>query len=205
MQPNTAERLLRATGASSLFVDDVLGDLEELRAQRQRAGVSCGRWWYMAEVVRALPHAQRTSLQGVGVSQLVDWGQKALAAWVLLGVASVIGGGMTYGVWASLNPSAERAAIWMPSDLFVVALLTGAAAHYVVLGYVAAWMERDRPLMVTLTAALLGVGLHTAMVREGLTEVGAGVLVLPVMVGLLISAGGVWRVMRAEHNTARIV
>ena len=199
MQAHTAERLLRATGASPLFVDDVLGDLEELRAQRHSAGQSSGRWWYGAEVLRALPHAQRNGLRGVGLSDLVDWGQKALAAWILLGVAAFIAGGMTYGVWEALTPPAERPAIWFPSDLFVVGLLLASALHYLLLGYVAAWMERDRPLIVTMVAALLGVGTHTLLVHDGVREVGAGVLVLPVLVGCLITAGGVWRAARAHR------
>jgi len=61
---------------------------------------------------------------------------------------------------------------------------------------VAAWMERDRPLIVTMVAALLGAGTHTLLVRDGIGEVGVGVLLFPMMVGGLIAAGGTWRVAR---------
>lgn len=196
MRADTAERLLRATGASSLFVDDVLGDLEELRTQRQRAGLSGGRWWYATEVLRALPHAQRDGLRGVGLSHLLDWGQKAIAAWVLLAFASMIAGGMAFGVWYVLTPPAERPAIWLPSGLSITGLLIAGALNYLLLGYVAAWMERDRPLIVTMVAALLGAGTHTLLVRDGIGEVGLGVLLFPMMVGGLIAAGGTWRVAR---------
>ncbi|MCA2989393.1 MAG: hypothetical protein ACK5U0_03175 [Gemmatimonas sp.] len=196
MRADTAERLLRATGASSLFVDDVLGDLEELRTQRQRAGQSGGRWWYATEVLRALPHAQRDGLRGVGLSHLLDWTQKAIAAWILLGVAALITGCMIYGMWSALTPPAERPAIWLPSGLSITGLLIAGALNYLLLGYVAAWMERDRPLIVTMVAALLGAGTHTLLVRDGIGEVGVGVLLFPMMVGGLIAAGGTWRVAR---------
>ena len=196
MRADTAERLLRATGASSLFVDDVLGDLEELRTQRQRAGQSSGRWWYATEVLCALPHAQRDGLRGVRLSHLLDWMQKAIAAWVLLAFASMIAGGMAFGVWYVLTSPAERPEVWFPSDLFLVGMLIAMALNCLLWGYVAAWMERDRPLLVTMVAALLGVSVHTLLVRDGIGEIGAGVLVLPVLVGGLIAAGGMWRVAR---------
>ncbi|MCE2901006.1 MAG: hypothetical protein LXA09_07195 [Gemmatimonadetes bacterium] len=199
MHPDTAERLLRATGASPLFVDDVLGDLEELRAQRQHTGRAGGRWWYGVQVVRALPYAQRDGLRGVGLSHLVDWGQKATAAWVLVGFSRLIAGGLCFGAWAALTPPAERPVIWFPSGLVMVGLLVGGALSYLLLGYVAAWMERDRPMMVTGVAALFGVMLHTLMAQDDLREFGSVALVVPLFVGCLITAGGVWRVARAPR------
>ncbi|MFN8803423.1 MAG: hypothetical protein ACK5ZO_14785, partial [Gemmatimonas sp.] len=78
-------------------------------------------------------------------------------------------------------------------------LLVGGALSYLLLGYVAAWMERDRPMMVTGVAALFGVMLHTLMAQDGLREFGSGALVVPLLVGCLVTAGGVWRVARAPR------
>jgi hypothetical protein len=47
-----------------------------------------------------------------------------------------------------------------------------------------------------MVAALLGAGTHTLLVRDGIGEVGVGVLLFPMMVGGLIAAGGTWRVAR---------
>ena len=52
-----AERLLRGIGADPAFTDDVLGDLTQERARRRDdGGAFAASVWYLAEIVRAVPH-----------------------------------------------------------------------------------------------------------------------------------------------------
>jgi hypothetical protein len=187
-----AARLFAALGASPAFVDDVLGDLEELRAQPRPAGMFSSRFWYAAEVLCALPHALRDGLRGVGLGHVIDWGQKALSAHLLLGVATLVGGGLAHEVVVAdilVEPNA-------PLGLVVAAVLAALLAWCVALGYLAAWMERERPLIVTLATALFNAMLHTLMLWPTASDVGAGVIVFPTTGALLIAGGGLWRTLR---------
>lgn len=202
MRTDIGARLFAAVGASPAFVDDVLGDLHELRAQRRRTGETAGQVWYVAEVLRALPHAVRDGLRGTGRFHVLDWGQKALAAWLLLGTAVLIGGAMSFGLWATLTPPASRPRVWFPSDAFMVVLLAAGTLRLVLLGYVAAWLERERPLLVTVLTALIECTLHVLLLHHHGRELGAGIFVVPVIAATLITGGGVWRVLRADITTS---
>lgn len=200
MSAPRAARLLSAVGASPAFVEDVLGDLEELRTQREAAGRAAGRAWYATEVLRALPYALREGTRGTGLAHLGDWTQKAMAAWLLLGTVALIGGALSYGVWVTFNPPEARPIVWFPSDTVLVAMLAAATVRCLLLGYAAASMERERPLLVTVLAAMLDASVHLLLMQRTAGEFGAGVFLVSVLSSVLITAGGVWRVMRAPHE-----
>jgi hypothetical protein len=192
-----AARLFAALGASPAFIDDVLGDLEELRAKRRPASAFSSAVWYVAEVLRALPHALRDGLRGVGASHVIDWAQKALSAHLLLGFAALVVG---WGVARGVVPADILAAPDARFAVFVYAILSALIVSCVALGYMAAWMERDRPLIVTLATALLNAMLSTLVLWPSTSEIGAGVVVLPAIGALLITAGGLWRALRRPAN-----
>jgi hypothetical protein len=195
MPHSLAAPLFRAVGASPLFVDDVLGDLEEVRVQRATAGQSCGRLWYGVEIARAFPHAARDGLRGVGVAQVLDWGQKALAAWVLLGMGAFFAGAMSIGSWRALQEGAATPHLAPSPAVVISGLLLAGAVRFALLGYIAAWMERERPLVVTLTTALLDLALHALVFRAAEPDTWLYGMLLPVVGAGLTLFGGVWRVI----------
>jgi hypothetical protein len=79
-----AERLLRAIGADRAFTDDVLGDLTEERAERAGAdGEWAARWWYLRELLRAVPHLAWNALRHGGTA-----GRVRVAA--LVGIVALV-------------------------------------------------------------------------------------------------------------------
>jgi hypothetical protein len=203
--PQTAERLFAALGASPSFVDDVLGDLHELRTHRAAAGLPCGAAWYGAEVLRALPHALRDGLRGVRVGHVVDWGQKALCAWILLLAAQLFAGGVIHGVVEVLASLGVPALPSRVTGLLPIVVISAFAVHWLLLGYVAAWLERERPLLVSAVVALIDGAVFALLgylSDAGLAETAAMLLVWGLFrVGLTV-AGGLAYVLRRGPRTA---
>lgn len=195
MPQSFAAPLFRAVGASPLLVDDVLGDLEEVRVQRATAGQSCGRRWYAVEIARAFPHAVRDGLRGVGVAHFLDWGQKALAAWVLLGMGAFFAGAASIGSWRALQEGGATPHLALSPAVVISGLLLAGAVRFALLGYIAAWMERERPLVVTLTTALLDLALHALVFRAAEPDTWLYGMLLPVVGAGLTLLGGLWRVI----------
>jgi hypothetical protein len=202
MRHHRATTLLSAVGASPQFVDDVIGDLEEIAVQRRDAAEPCGPMWYAGEVLRTLPYALRDSAQGSPAAAVVDVGQKALAAWLLLGMLTVTVGGITVFGYDAWRGSANDGRIWFPSDAFLVSLLLAGALRYVLLGYVTAWMDPKRPLITLLTVAVCEAVLHARYFGDDLTWPSS--LLMAAVAWSLIMLGGVWRVFgtRAGHTQA---
>ena len=195
-----AERLFASVGASAVFIDDVIGDIEEDRCARVACGQACGRVWWVGQVLQAFPYALRDGLRGVGLGPLLNWAQKALAAWMLLSATTVFASGLTYGAWQF-----GSGVMGPPSPAFTVlagsaAMLMAAVARYALLGYIAAWMERERPLFVCLMASVIDGGVHLFAFRSALSEAPLEVCGLLAITSLLVMAGGFVRVLRPHPS-----
>ena len=195
MRHLVATRLLSAVGATPRFVDDVVGDLEEISAQRREASESSGALWYTGEVLRSLPHACRDGLRGSATTALVDVTQKAIAAWVLLAMAALIGLAMLVFGTGALRANANLGPAWVRSNNVILLVFVAVALRYPLLGYVTAWMDSRRPLITLLTVASLDAFLHALLVND---QTGLSGVVLPALAWSLIMLGGLWRVFRGS-------
>ncbi len=199
MRHRLATTLLSAVGASRLFVDDVLGDLEEITSQRQAAAEPCGPLWYAGEVLRIVPYAFKDSVQGSATAAFVDVAQKAVSAWLLLGMlaaTALIVAVQTHDVWN--NGSSNGGRIWFPSDAFVAVFILAGAVRCVMLGYVTAWIDAKRPLITLLTVAALEAFLHYRTFDEYLP---AGLLMAAVSWSLVMT-GGLRRVFTSAASSS---
>ncbi|WP_439643802.1 hypothetical protein [Gemmatimonas sp.] len=199
MRHRLATTLLRAVGASRLFVDDVLGDLEEITTQRREAAESCGPIWYAREVLRLVPYAIKDGTQGSAIAAFVDVAQKAVAAWLLLGMlaaTTMLIAVQTHDVWN--NGSSNGGRIWFPSDAFVAVFVLAGALRCVVLGYVSAWIDAKRPLITLLIVAAVEAFLHYRLFDEYLP---AGLLMAAVSWSLVMT-GGLRRVFTSAASSS---
>ncbi len=191
MRHRLATTLLRAVGASRLFVDDVLGDLEEITTQRRDAAEPCGPAWYAGEVLRLVPYAIKDGVRGSATAALVDVAQKAASAWLLLGMlagTTLSIAVLTHDVWN--NGSSNDGRIWFPSDAFVALFILAGALRCVMLGYVSAWIDAKRPLITLLTVAALDAFLHYRLFDEYLP----GAVLMAAVSWSLVTFGGLRRV-----------
>ncbi len=201
MRHRLATTLLSAVGASRLFVDDVLGDLEEITSQRQAAAEPCGPLWYAGEVLRIVPYAFKDSVQGSATAAFVDIAQKAVSAWLLLGMlaaTALIVAVQTHDVWN--NGSSNGGRIWFPSDAFVAVFVLAGAVRCVMLGYVTAWIDAKRPLITLLTVAALEAFLHYRTFDEYLP---AGLFMAAISWALIVT-GGLWRLFTSAASSSEI-
>lgn len=196
MRQELATTLLKAAGASSLYVDDVIGDLEEIAVQRREAAKPCGGLWYAGEVLRSVPYAFIDGTRGSVTTSAIDVAQKALAAWILLGTVTVSTGMLTIFGYDAWSGGAGGVRNWLRSDTFVVVLLLTATLRYLLLGYVAVWMDAKRPLVTLLAAATLDACLHVPIGSE--SRLGAVSLLMPALAWSLIMLGGIWRLFSAR-------
>jgi hypothetical protein len=198
MRHRLASTLLYAVGASELFIEDVLGDLEEIAAQRRETGQPSGALWYAGEVCRTLPHAVRDGVQGTAAATLVDVAQKAVAAWLVLAIASlavlmtliVI---FAFDIWSGRTTTLEHT--WLESDAFAVVLLVAVTLRFPTLGYVTAWVDTKRPLITLLTMATIDAYLFARFVGDDPT--GLAMVAKATFAWSLIMLGGVWRLLRS--------
>lgn len=201
MRHRLATTLLSAVGASRLFVDDVLGDLEEITTQRQAAAEPCGPLWYAGEVLRIVPYAIKDSVRGSATAALVDVAQKAVAAWLLLGMlaaTTLTTAVLTHDAWN--NGSSNGGRIWFPSDAFVAVFVLAGALRCVMLGYVSAWIDAKRPLITLLIVAAVDAFLHYRLFEEYLP---AGLLMAAVSWSLVMT-GGLRRVFTSAASSSGI-
>lgn len=193
MRQHLATKLLFAVGASPAFVDDVIGDLEEIAAQRRDAAESCGVLWYAREVIRALPYACRDGLRGSTAGALVDVAQKALSAWLLLAIAAMVTGVVTIVGFEAWSGGADQRS-WLRSDAFVVLVLLAATGYCLLLGYVAVWIDTKRPLLTLLAVVALDAVVLARIVGDDQADLAR--VVMTALVSSLIVLGGIWRVVR---------
>jgi hypothetical protein len=212
MRHQLATSLLSAVGASRVFVEDVLGDLEEIAAQRRAAAESCGALWYAGEVCRLVPYAIRDGARGSAMAAVVDVTQKAIAAWLLRGILTVVLFALlAFSLEAWTDSSFDGAfpfppdnapmhlqplllAIWMQ---LAIALLLVWALWYLLLGYLTVCMDTTRPLITLLTTAAFDAYLHARFFGD---DPGGPVsLTVAACAWSLVMLGGVWRLLRAPQ------
>lgn len=200
MRHRLATTLLRAVGASRLFVDDVLGDLEEITTQRREAAEPCGPVWYAGEVLRLVPYAIKDGTRGSAIAAFVDVAQKAVAAWLLLGMLAatmMIIAILTHDSWN--NGSSNDGRIWFPSDAAVALIFVAGALRCVMLGYVTAWIDAKRPLLTLLTVAAFDAFLHTRLFGDEYLPAG---LFMAAISWALIVTGGLWRLFTSAASSS---
>lgn len=198
MRYDRATRLLAAVGASPRFIDDVIGDLEEIAQQRREAAEPCGTWWYAGEVLRSLPYAVWDSVRGSITAAVVDIAQKALAAQVVVVMATLLAATLAvvgYDTWSTAT-NADRS--WLQSESFVVVLLLTVVLRYLLLGYVTVWMDARRPLLTLLAGASFDAYLHTFLVGDEI--VGVVRLLLPGIAWSGIMFGGAIRLVTSASR-----
>jgi hypothetical protein len=172
--PRFAETVLTSLGATPEYRDAVVGDLaEELAWRATLDGPAEARRWYYREALRSIPH-----LLGNGARSM-RWGSVrrvtgiALSAWAIstitLGVSFVIVLSTISRFWPDVGVIFRSGSLTLtaPTLLAIAASISGSVFG----GYVAAWLDRETPLVsaatLGLTLALLDVAVAAAYRQVG--------------------------------------
>jgi len=148
--PHAAERLLDATGATAPFREALLGDLaEEFACRVAQEGEGAARRWYWWEALRAIPHLLRDAVRTVDVRLALNLAAGALTAYIVTLMLVGTAAALVRGVMAGLEVQGDLSPI-------VHHWLLGCAAA-LMMGYIAAWLDRDAPLLGTLALGLVWV------------------------------------------------
>jgi hypothetical protein len=203
MRHQFANTLLSAVGASQVFVEDVLGDLEEIATQRRDAAEPCGALWYAGQVCRLVPYAIRDGVRGSAAAAVVDVTQKAIAAWLLLAIASlsvllILNLVFFFDIWSGRTTTLGQTSL--ESEAFVVALLLAVTLRYPMLGYVTVWVDSKRPLITLLTMATIDACLYARFFGDD--PFGPETVAKAAFAWSLIMVGGVWRLRRGQDTRA---
>ncbi len=197
MRSPVAERLLLSVGALPEFVDDVIGDLEEERTQREAAGLGPQNAWFTRQIVAALPYALRQGVREHRLRGMLRLLETSLAAWILVELGVVIMGLVAIGAYTIVSGNAlptfsGELPLWPTLPLGV---LSAAAV-----GYTAAWLDRRRPLLAALASGALWAGIQSALLLAtvGQTARWQWAMLLLTVVGVTI--GGVVRISRTSPD-----
>lgn len=169
--PRFTETVLMSLGASPEYRDAVLGDMaEELEWRAGYDGERVARRWYYREALRSIPHLLGNAVRETrwrGVARIAN---HVVTAWILSSILAMVVGLTTISATRLLFPGGPRMTV------AVAVLLTTATS--VLGGYIAAWLDRDTPLV---SAAAFGVTL-------GIAQISATLVMPPEVGGLWLLA-----------------
>jgi hypothetical protein len=151
-----AARLVHAAFGASPAVNELLDDLHEQFVHRSEdVGVVAARWSYRWELLRATPYLLRTTIRELSWSDASLLLVRLSAAFallltiesiILLNVAhsaEVLGLPRAWQPWNSTSPALPWWAVAAPS------------LSMLVFGYLAAWLDPDRPLRTVILASVV--------------------------------------------------
>ncbi|AMW05711.1 hypothetical protein [Gemmatimonas phototrophica] len=193
MRAQLAERLLLSVGAPPAFVDDVLGDLEEERVHREALGLGPQNRWFVRQILAAMPYAIGQGLRTNRLRGVLRLLETSLAAWMVVTIATAIPMLVVAGVYSTMSGEqlsrfAARLPLWPGLAL---GLLSAAAV-----GYTAAWLDRHRPLLVSLTSGVVWAGIQSAVMLANIGQTAAWQWALPFINFVAVSVGGLYRMSR---------
>lgn len=143
--PRGIEAILESFGARPEFRDSVIGDLAQEYGERvARFGFRAARLWYYREAARAVPHLLRDWLRGAGLADVRRLLNVAGLAYVMTMTIEIV---LFFGAFAlgdALLPRGMWAAAGAIRALIVIAL---AITSPVIAGYLAASLEKERPMI----------------------------------------------------------
>lgn len=198
--PRAAERLLAALGATPDLRDVFLGDLAEEHAIRALYdGDAAARRWYWREALRVAPYLLRDGVGGLRPRDAARLAAVVLGAWAC---ATAFALGVAYMGWDLAR--LLRVEPGGPGDLPV--LLAQNALAQLLGGYVAASLDRRRPLVAALAFGVAFAGVHLASLASGSHGAEWPAWVRVAQVALVVAAaslGGVLRVHARRGSPAR--
>lgn len=195
--PRFADAILEGLGAPSAFTQQVIGDLHESFHELCRSrGEGAARRWYWMQTLHALPHAFVCATRAFtwrGAGQLIG---NAVSAWVVLSVAMLFVGGLLLGVAQLFNlplpqpPMPQLNRFWWMNWVPVVAF------ECFLLGYVAAWLDRVRPIATAMTLAAMWCAVHVGWLLIQPEVAPLFTAVYTVVISTAIMGGALWKVRR---------
>jgi hypothetical protein len=208
--PRFAETVLTSLGATAEYRDAVVGDLaEELAWRAQLDGPAAARRWYYREAVRSIPHLLGNgarSMRWAGVRRVTGI---AVSAWAIstitLGVAFVTVLSTIARFWPEVGVAVRNGGlvIGMPLVLAIVARISSSVFG----GYLAAWLDRETPLVsaATLGLALALVDVAVAATHEVVGHPAPWVIVVAALTHIAYTITGALLQLRARARAADTV
>jgi hypothetical protein len=192
--PRTAELLLQSFGASTQYVEPLLGDLAEgfaLRAGQE--GVRSARRWYWREALRATPHVLREGVTSLHVRDVKHIAGVVLAAYFLVFMVAFFASMVAGAVMSALQVIPGRFA--QPGDpMFYVGYVLGFGCT-VLGGVFAAWLDERTPVLSALALGIVWASLSIGAMALGHGSGGAWLrVVVPSMTVTGVMLGGFLRI-----------
>jgi hypothetical protein len=200
--PRIPEALLASLGAPVDFRDPLLGDLaEEYALREERDGASSASQWYVAQTIRCAPHLLGAWARSAGWDEVRRLGGIVLLTYVLTAIVVMLLEGMAWGASGALGITLHMPRPGQVPALFWALGLTFGATMAVMVGAIAAWLDRETPVLSALASGVVWGGIvGTAMVATGAPGMPLWYRVCAPTVMLLGPAvGGVLRVRAMER------
>lgn len=162
------ESVLEALGAESRIRDSVLGDLaEEFASRVERDGIDRARRWYRREAMRAAPHLLRSGWRSVRQRGLGHMLGIAVTAFTGTLIVEWVVFGITFGVLRALGVWRAPLRLYAGNPAWQVSMVALGVMCATLTGYVAAWLDRDAPLLTALALGIVwstleGIGMAVA-------------------------------------------
>lgn len=195
--PRFAVAILEGVGAPTKFTEQVIGDLHEEFYDRSLArGAGHAKRWYWVQTLMALPHGIGCAFRARTWRAAGRLFANAVRAWLVLSVVMLVVAGVLIGAaeWFGLPlpqpPIPQLNRLWWMNWVPVVAV------ECFLMGYVAAWLDRVRPLATAAMLALIWCVLHVGWLLIQPEVAPLFTAVYTVVISMAIMSGALWKVRR---------